>query len=387
MKKSTIAVLSTLLVAFFLILPAASQAFSVKTGNTIIVESGETIDGNYYAAGNTINIRGTIKGDLVCAAQRLNVSGKIKGDILSAGENIRISGAVDGNIRVAGTNLDLTGTTSRNVMAFSNSLVLSKNAGVGGDMLVVGGAADISGNIQGSLHGAVREAMVSGKIGDGINLRMEERPFSGNEKTPLIITEGAIIKGNVNYTAGIKGDISDNAEISGEIIYKTPPEQGSAGMAAFRAWYGLFSLFGMLVAGLVIVSLWRNTVRKITDRMLDKTGQSFLFGILVLILTPIICLLLMLTLIGAPVAFILLTLWLIAIYLSKILTGILIGRALVEKLWQKKKDSLIWSMIAGVTIIWFISSLPLIGWIASLIAVWWGLGGVWHLLEKSISSE
>jgi hypothetical protein len=69
------------------------------------------------------------------------------------------------------------------------------------------------------------------------------------------------------------------------------------------------------------------------------------------------------------------------------MAGILIGRALVEKMWQAKKDSLIWSMITGVTIVWFITTLPVVGFITSLIFIWWGLGAIWYMLEISTSSK
>jgi len=48
-----------------------------------------------------------------------------------------------------------------------------------------------------------------------------------------------------------------------------------------------------------------------------------------------------------------------------------------DKIWHKKKDSLIWAMIVGVVIMWFIFCIPIIGWILALVAIWWGLGGIW----------
>jgi hypothetical protein len=143
----------------------------------------------------------------------------------------------------------------------------------------------------------------------------------------------------------------------------------------------------MLVAGLILVSLWRDPMRQLTDYMLEKTTRSIIFGLLVMFVTPLLCLVLIFTLIGVPVAIIILALWLIALYLAKIMAGILIGRALVEKMWQAKKDSLIWSMITGVTIVWFITTLPVVGFITSLIFIWWGLGAIWYMLEISTSSK
>jgi len=388
MKKATISLLVLgLTMAGLWSVPAAVHAFSVKTGTDITIGADQTVDGNYYAAGNSINVQGVIKGDLVCAGQTVNVAGKVTGDVLAAGQNIRINGTVGGDIRIAGNSLDLSGSTTENVMAFGNTITLASEARVGGDMLVMGERASVAGNVQGALHGAVGKTEVAGRIGDGIKLRMNEWPARQDGQKPLVITKDAVIKGDVEYTAGSEGSISEQAQIAGEVSYRAPSGQQTSQFAAFKAWYGLFSLFGMLVVGLVLVSLWREPIRKLTDEMLERTGLTFVRGILVSIITPLLALVLMITLIGIPVALIGLTLWFIAIYISKIITGILIGRALVEKMWQNRKESLIWGMIAGVVIIWFVSSLPIIGWLASLAAVWWGLGGIWLILEKSINRE
>ena len=117
--------------------------------------------------------------------------------------------------------------------------------------------------------------------------------------------------------------------------------------------------------------------------MLKNTGPAIGWGAVLMFLTPIVALLLFITLIGIPLSIIILALWFIALYLSKIIIGILVGRGILEKLLPKKNKSLIWAMIIGVIIVWMITSLPLIGWLFCLTAIWWALGGMWLYYKKS----
>ena len=116
--------------------------------------------------------------------------------------------------------------------------------------------------------------------------------------------------------------------------------------------------------------------------MLNKIGLALGWGILALFLTPLIAVVLFITIIGIPLSLILLALYLIAIYLGKILVGILIGRSLLNNYLPKQKDSFILAMIIGIIIAYLIFTLPIIGLFISLLAMLWGLGGIMLALKN-----
>ena len=123
--------------------------------------------------------------------------------------------------------------------------------------------------------------------------------------------------------------------------------------------------------------------------MLNKAGASIGWGAVVMLLTPIIAILLLITVIGIPLAAILIGLWFIALLISKVLVGITIGRLLLRKnkepenKKEEKKNSLMLPMVIGITLSWLIFSAPVIGWLLSLVALWWGLGGIWLQFRKA----
>lgn len=381
-----------LLITFFIlffIIPFSASAFEVKTDNSVFVAKDETVAGTLYAAGNTVTVDGTVTGDVICGAQTVNINGRVEGDVICGAQTININGYVGGSIRVAGNSININGTVARGVQALGASIVLGTEASVGSDMFIAGAAGDIRGNIAGDLHGVAETVIIAGQIDKDVKLRLsnriksEARGVKFREPDPLIITDEAVIGGNVYYTSGIKGKISETAVIGGETGHSSPKKTSKKNFAVLSGWKKLISIFSALIIGLVLISLWRKQIKQLTDKMLNDAGVSIGWGVVVMFITPILALLLIITIIGIPLAMIVICLWLIALYISKILVGILIGRSLVEKFWKSKKDSLIWAMVVGVVVSWLIFSIPIIGWLLCLVAMWWGLGGMWLYFKKA----
>ncbi|MDD5032214.1 MAG: hypothetical protein PHR36_04210 [Patescibacteria group bacterium] len=389
MTKTRLAIIFSL--ALLLALPLGVEAFAVKTGDSVYIAEGEVIEGSLYAAAANITVDGTVKGDVICAGQTINIKGVVDGDVICGAQSVNINGQVGGNVRVVGDSVNLGGKIARNVNAFGASIILAKNAEVGWDMLIAGATAEIRGKVGSDLYGACPKVTIGGEIGKDVRIRLNDRiraekkgiSYQKNGEL-LTISEGAKIGGNLTYTGGKEAVISDKASVAGEVKQNLPKvEKAKKFMFIGWFWGRLYSIFASLVIGLVLISLWRKQIVELTNRMLKKVGVSIGWGAVVMFLTPIIAILLICTLIGLPLALILLGVWIIAIFMAKILAGIMIGRMVLEKFWIKKKDSLIWAMIIGIVICWFIFSIPFVGWILALVALWWGLGGIWLYFKKA----
>ena len=386
MRKTRYILLSFALIA--LVLPVTVLAYEVKTNTSVYVGADDVIEGNLYAGSQVITIDGTVQGDVICGAQTLIINGTVQGDVICGAQSILINGEINGNVRVAGDTISLNGNVERNVMAFGASIVLGSGSDIGGELFMAGAFEEIRGRVNGDVHGVASSMQISGEINGDLKMKLDKRvakDFKGilKDYNPLTISDEAKISGNVYYISGVQGHISDQAEISGEVGHSFPDKKDKTKSLVFFGIFGsIYSLFSALVVGLVLVSIWDKQTITITDRMLKKTGGVIGRGVIAMFIIPIVCLLLLVTLIGIPLAGIIFTLWAIAIYLSKILVGVLAGRKIMEKLWNKKKNSIIWAMIIGVLIIWLITSIPLVGWIVALVAIWWGLGGMWIFIKK-----
>jgi len=362
-----------LLVFALILLPfGTAKALDTKAGDSIYVPKEEIVSGNFYAAGNTITIDGNISGDLIAVAQTVNVNGNVEGDIIVAAQNITVNGEVDGNIRVAGTSITLNGPVARNVNAFGENIVLGNSSQIGWDIFAVGNSLESRGNIAGGLAGSFGHTLVSGKVGKDINIKM----FKNGSDGILIVSPEATVGSGIIYTAKNSAQISEKATVTGGVEQKTPQTKETNNFAMWL-WPEIYAIFCALVVGLVLVFLGKNITPKILKRIDDKPFRALLQGLLLMFILPIIAFLLLFTLIGIPLALIISAWWLIAIYVARIFTAILIGQIILKHLIKNKKNDpkLIWCLILGVIICWLLFAIPYVGWIFCLLAIWFGLGG------------
>lgn len=362
-----------LLLAIIILLPfGAAKAMDAKTGDSIYVAKDEIVSGNLYAAGNTITIDGTVSGDLITAAQTINVNGRVEGDIIAIAQTITINGEVGGNIRVAGTAITLNGVVARNVNIFGSNLVLGPNSQIGWDVYAAGASLEERGTIAGSLSGNIGRVLIAGKINKNINITMSENNLSEG----LIISPEATVGGEIIYTAKKVAQISDKANIGGKIEQKIPQTK-TANWLAVWTWAKLYSIFSALVVGLILVFLGRKITPKILEKIETRPLRMIIPGLAIMFVIPPIALILAFTIIGIPMALIISAWWLVAMYVAKIMTAILVGHLILKNLNKKSTPKLIWSLILGVVISWLLFAIPFVGWVLGLIAIWLGLGGIW----------
>jgi len=361
-----------LFLALILLPLGVAKALDTKTGDMIYISKDEIVSGNLYAAGNTITIDGTVNGDLIAAAQIINVNGRIEGDIIAAAQDIRINGEVGGNIRVAGNSININNRVARNVNAFGANVILDKNSQIGWDVLAAANNIETHGEIIGSLSGSAGRALISGKTGKNISLKLADTETNEG----LIVSPEAAIGGGLTYTTNKTAQIPQTATIGGKIEQKFPEVKPDNKLSSL-VWPKIYSIFCAFVIGLILIFLGKNSTLKILDKIQDKPKRVILTGIIIMFAVPPISLFLMFTLIGIPLALILLAIWFIALYVSKIFTALLLGQWILKNLIKKGETPLVWSLIVGVILLWLLIALPFIGWIVGLFAIWLGLGGAY----------
>ncbi len=372
-------ILKVFLFSLLVLLPISTvKAASPRIEGTVYVAKTQIISGNLYASGQTITVNGTISGDLIVVTQNLVVNGEVEGDIIGVAQNITINGSVGGNIRIAGSNLTINGPVTRNVNAFGSNIIFGPNSHVGWDVYLIGQNVEMRGIINGSLSGRAGRALITGKIGRNLNLKLTNE---GN-KPALIISSSAIINGNVTYTAKNTANISKHAIIKGQTQQNNLPPQKTNWWLLYL-WKEIFSIFSALIVGLILIFIAKKTTDKLLKKMTEPLIKTLLPGLLLMFIPPLVAVVLIFTLIGIPLSLIISSTWLIAVYIAKILTAILVGQIIIRSLNKKSNSSLFWPLVVGVSICWLIFSIPWVGWIIGLIAIWLGLGGIWNYVIKS----
>jgi len=354
MKKIIIGLTFLFLFLYFFPKPTVNAVY-IKSGDQVTIASNESLKGTVMVAGKHVVVNSPVKGDLFCAGQNIEINNDIDGDVICAGQTIIINGHVFGNVRVGGQNLNINGIVDRNVTAGGQYLTVTKN--ISGDVLFGGQLLTLNSNVNRDLLVGAEGVEINGRIEGDANLYVEKLKYG----------QGGLVIGKTIYQKPKKSPVAKQK------FYPSIPSTNN--------WLGgrIASWLINLIAGLLLILIWPKPIEKSISLMSTNTGRSFGRGALLLFITPLVILVMVITLIGIPFAVILALIYGLAILLARILTAMMIGKKIIEQYGNKKNISLNWSAIIGITVAWIIFSIPGLGGLISFFAVLWGMGGVYFL--------
>lgn len=373
MKYLTKILLSSFSVILFIFLAASPvKAIYFRTGDTLTVASDKKIDETAVVTGQTITIDSDINGDVYCAGRDIVINGDVKGDVACVGQSIKINGVVDGNIRVLAQSIDVAGTINRNITIASQSLTLEPKSQVKGDIFF--GAQNVSlGGLMGrDLAGAGETMAITGSLVRNALIT----------STDLSVIETAKVGGNLDYYVesnavtnidpkNVKGTITKH-----EIVTKqnTIDKEKIAQVSRYAMISTkVFGILAFALIGLVLVYLDRKNTEIRINRIQNQPLKSGLIGFAVLFLFPIAFIIMLITVVGIPLAIVVLFTYIVALMISSLYSSIVYGKLLIEKIFRGK-SSLLSQMLAGVTLLGLITWVPVIGWFLGFVSLCLGLG-------------
>jgi cytoskeletal protein CcmA (bactofilin family) len=170
----------------------------------------EDIIDDVYIYGNTVNISNNIDGDLTVVGFRLNMNGDISQDVLAAGGSMDFGGPVKGDLRAVGGTIGIDCDVDDDVIIAGGFLDIDTRANIGGDLTIIGQRLLIDGNIKGRVIASGSAIVLSGYIGDDVEIINVES---------LKITDTAEIDGDIFYSSEKEAEIELGAEIKGKIKF------------------------------------------------------------------------------------------------------------------------------------------------------------------------
>ena len=351
MKKKIFGIL--IMLTLFAVAPVEAKeinSFHMVSDDKVTFE--DTVNGDSAIAGNLVDIIGNIDGIGFIAGQTVNVNGNLEYGFL-AGQNVNINGQI-----------------SKNIYAAGETITLSKDANIGKDLFLAGDSINLNGNIQRNIN--IYASTVTIKKGTTIN---------GNitiEASNIKVEDGASIKGTLKYNEDAKNDISDNSNIGKITTYEKEKNEG------FNTSEILSSILNMVVVFLSITIIIPKTLDK-TNEIYEKKNNNYIknigIGFLILICVPLISLILLASNIGVYLGLILVALYAIAIYLSFIISGYILGNLILVKLMKLNTNKYL-SGIIGIILLKILMVIPVLSTIICLIAITLGLATIWNLLQK-----
>lgn len=348
---------------------------NIQRGETVELPRDRVINSDYFTAGEKVIISGTINGDAYIAGGNVLIDGEINGDLLVAGGNISIRGSILQDVRAVGGNITISSS-------------------IGGNVTVVAGSVNItdSTTIDGSLVGGVGNLEVFGPIGKGVTVGSGNVILGSTIGSSVIagvgqlnVSSDASISGDLVYWSDKKAAISENASISGTIKQNKPVATPSmeAEKAAkevksvFSAGFKIVSFLSALIYGLLFIRFFATFSAKTADIIRIKPLRSFLTGLVLVIGTPILAVIILITIVGIPLSAALFAIFGIYIYISKNFVSYAIGRQIATSAQFKISQG--WVYLLGLIVFYLASSIPIAGWIINTIGIFFGVGALFMI--------
>lgn len=271
---------------------------------------------------------------------------------MAAAGTITVSGTVSQDVRAAGGAITILNKIGRNATLLSGNIDLTENASIAGNLTAAAGNININSQV-GSIEAA-----------------------AGN----LRLASNANVQGDINYISEEQISVSETASISGTINRRQTPELAITPNAKkaenFVKGLSFFSLvssaLASLILGLLLIRFFPYYVKNAANILAARPLPSFGIGLAGLIITPIILIILIVTLLGIPLAMLLIPLFIFYLYLSRLYAIVAIGSKIASA--TNKKPSLTTVFIAGLAAYYFLLLIPFIGGLTKLLVTLMGLG-------------
>ena len=378
MKKLTI-FLASLSLLFLAPVAIAKDENSEET-KIVSVPVGKVIDRDHIAIGDVVEISGTVNGDVYAFGGQVLVDGTVNGDLITAGGVVTISGKISQDVRAAGGQITISGDVGRNVTIGGGTVEFTSDAKIKGSVLAGVGnlsiAAPIGSNVKVGTGNLTISSRVKGDVEAGVGV--------------LRLTSKAKVDGDLTYWSEEDASIDENAVVGGEVTKKTPPAAAKdragavfGAFAGFNLFLKIVSFISTLIIGLLLIKLFPRYSRETVLTLRGRPWASLGIGVVALILTPIITVLLLITLVGIPLGLILGAIYAISLYLARIFVIFWAGSWILERTRGKVHEG--WALFIGLIVYLIITSIPIIGAFVVFFAILFGLGAA-IITEKEIYS-
>lgn len=342
----------------------------------------ETIDqavhvrrgGDIVAAGRLVVVDDSVPGDVMAAAGDIRFGGDAGGDFLGGAGNLQLAGRLGGSLRAGGGNVEIATDVERNATVAGGQVVLEPAGHIHGNGYFAGGTIRLEGAVDQLVRADGRDVTLNGPIGGDVHVECES----------LRVGPNASINGDLRYrlAKGGRADIDPGARITGQVIALQPKATNRISDVV-----RFLLMLGFLAAGLVAVAVLPGAAATAEARLRIRPGAAFGLGLAWLFLVPVAIAVVCITVIGIPLGLIGIALYLVSVYLARVVVGVWIGRLLLRRRNGRGRGDLALAFLVGGIALLLLGLIPWIGTAITIVACIFGLGAVALTLGRGADGD
>lgn len=378
----------------FLLIPVAFVNAQAPMGNVRLVNqaaAGKKIpavqagsaQGPHFYLGEIVSIDEDLVGDVYSAGGNVTINGMINGDLLVAGGQVVINGQISEDLRVIGGTVTLNSQVGKNVTVAGGNIIFAPNSQVAGSVVSGAGSIMMNGDVKGNTWLGAGQAVISGNFGQDLNISADN----------LDVSPQAVIGGNLTAQVSDTPQVNDGAQIGGQkkIDFKIQDKASSrfkpsaskiaSVITAALLIKFLICFFTGLVCGSILIYLFPKLTNRLGGVVLEQSMASLGWGLVYLIVTPVVAVLMFISVLAFPLGLITILLYIIDLVIAGWVAALALGRKIQEQSkwnWLKNPYS---QLAAGLLLLEVVALLPFLGALVKLVAFLMGLGALFTVAK------
>ena len=332
------------------------NAAKIEVGDYTL-DKESIVEDDLYVSGERVVINGVVDGDLIVTGQNITVDGTVTGDIYLFGTTVTVGGNIYGNAILVGSTVTTSGTITENTYI--------------GSMI-----ADLDGTFNKDMAVATGTFKLNGSVGDDV------RVASGQVISNATVGGDFLLAGD-NYTVEEKNVYGDLIAGSEHPFWKDIPKEQTFNFSkddflGFNIGLAIVNFIGMYIVGVILILSAPVKTLQIEKKIItswEEVLKSYAIGLVVLFTIPLPLFLLIITLVGAPLAFLIIGILIFLATFGTVWTESAIGQRVLQ-LTDRKDSGRFISLLIGRSISVIVRLIPIVRGIYSLSLILITVGAV-----------
>ena len=262
-------------------------------------------------------------------------------------------------------------------MRMSGDVLIPAGTEQDGTVVTMNGRIQVDGTLTGDAMTMNGDITIAGTVAGSV------RTLNGN----ILLMSTAKVDGDVWAING-RVDRQPGARVGGQVgegpvfmrprTRRVPGFRPFGGMGQWMSWAFFRALAGWVMVGFTVLAaaiaaLFPEPIHRISTELSERPGRAILAGLLVWLLLPPLVLALAVSIIGIPaLAFVPLALSVLAL-VGFSAAAMLLGNRITEGFHRRTGP--VPDAVVGAAILAILGLVPGLGWLATAVAMTWGIGG------------
>lgn len=360
-------------------LPAISLCLALMLGGTLLphIARAENIASvrlgeDLFAAGSAVSIRDRVSGDALLAGGTVDSRSEITGDAAVAGGDVTLGGRIGGDLYAAGGQLTIDAQIGHNARIAGGRVQTSADARIDGGATIGGGTLRLNGTFGRYLNVAGRSVTLGGRVLGDVLVHARE----------LRLEPGTQIEGRLTYHTPGPVTLPADATVRGGMYHVPTAGTARSGELAGN-WrgegLGWVWLMGLFLVGLLIALALPAFAARTSATIAANPWAALGLGFVALICIPATAIVLLITIVGIPLALMLMMLYFVALLAGYVVGALFLAERALLLLGRSTASGMGLQVLVFALVLValaLVAFVPLLGGLVRLAVLLLGLGAI-----------